>query len=330
MLAALGAGPAGAAAPAPSPARAPSGPSLHAPVMVHDFGQVPQGQPARYDFKIENRGDAVLEIIDVKPSCGCTAAGEWTRSLKPGETGTIPIQMETGQFNGAVAKTITVSSNDPVHPQTVLEIKASVWTPVQISSPVLIFPAITDPTQVYSRAVTIRNQVEGSLQISDVRSDKPEFKPELKETVPGKEFELMVTTVPPLPNGTQTARITMKSSNPKMPDLAVQAVATVLPPVQVAPTEIMLPNAKLEAAEKRYVVLLNHRGADLQVSDLKTNVEGAEITTTMTPDKRQITVTLTFPAGFQADPAGRRFVSGKTNHPELPTFEVPIVHAGNR
>ena len=152
----------------------------------------------------------------------------------------------------------------------------------------------------------------------------------LKEIVPGKEFELTVTTVPPIANGTQTARITMKSSNPKMPELTVQAVATLLPPVQVAPTEIMLPMAKLTAPEKRYVVVLNHRGFDLQLSDLKTNAEGVEITTNTTPDKKQFTVTLTFPAGFQADAPGKRFVSGKTNHPDQPTFEVPIVYTGNR
>ena len=52
----------------------------------------------------------------------------------------------------------------------------------------------------------------------------------------------------------------------------------------------------------------------------------SRMSTNATPDKKQITVILTFPAGFQADAAGKRFVSGKTNHPDLPTFEVPIVY----
>ncbi len=306
------------------------GPRLYAPVVVHDFGTVRQGEVARYDFKIVNNGDAVLEIKDVKPSCGCTTAAEWTRQIKAGESGLIPIKVETAQFSGNVTKTITVTSNDPVQPQAVLEIKAAIWTPVQISNPVIIFPALTDPAQVLTRSVTISNQVDGQLQISDLHSDKPDFKPELKEVVPGREFELSVTTVPPLADGTHTARISMKSSNPKMPDLSVQAVATVLPPVQVAPTEIILPSAKLASPEKRYVVVLNHRGADLQVSEVKINVEGVELSTIATPDKKQITITLTFPVGFQPEGSVRRFVSGKTNHPGLPTFEVPIVHTGNR
>lgn len=306
------------------------GPRLYVPAPNHDFGSVPQGQSIRHDFKLINTGDAPLEIIDVKPSCGCTTAGEWTRTIKPGEMGTLPLQMETAQFAGSVTKTITVSSNDPVHPQTVLEIKAAVWTPVQISSRVVIFPALTDPNQVISRSVTIQNQVEGDLRVSEPVSDKPEFMPVLKETVPGKEFELTLTTVPPLASGTHTARITMRSSNAKMPELSVQAVATLLPPVQVAPTEIMLPMAKFTAPEKRYVVVLNHRGFDLKLSDLTTNAEGVEISSKVTPDNKQFTVTLIFPANFQSDAPGPRFVRGKTNHPELPTFEVPIVYAGSR
>lgn len=314
----------------PTPAAQTGGPRLHVAGQSHDFGRVPQGSPVRHDFPISNTGDAVLAITEVKPACGCTTVGEWPHQLKPGETGVISIQMDTAQFSGSVTKTVTVSSNDPAHHQTVLEFTASVWTPVQVSSPVIIFPALTDPAQVITRSVTIRNNVDGALQLSDLRSDQPVFKPTLKETVPGREFELTATTVPPLANGTTTARITLKTSNPKMPELTVQVVATLLPPVQVAPTEVMLPLAKLAAPEKRYVVLLNHRGFDLQLSDVKTDAAGVMVTTSVTSDKKQFTILLTFPAGFQADAPGKRSVTGKTNHPELPTFEVPIVYTGNR
>ena len=313
------------------PTHAPAGiPRLEIAAPTHDFGSVPQGQRVRHDFTLTNTGTAPLAIIDVKPACGCTTADTWTRSIPPGGTGTIPLQLETAQFVGPISKTIAVFTNDPAHPKQELALKVDVWTPVQISNPVLIFPALTDPSQVVSRSVTIRHKVAGPLKLSDLRSDLPTFAPVLKETVAGQEYELTVTTVPPLPNGTQTARITMKSSNPQMPELSVQAVYTLLPPVQVAPTEIMLPMARLAAPEKRYVVLLNHRGGDLQISDLKTNAEGVELTTGATPDRKQLTILLTFPVGFQADAPGQRFVRGKTNHPDLPTFEVPIVYSGNR
>ncbi len=306
------------------------GPRIEFPISKHDFGSVGKGQTVRYDFAVRNSGGAALEILDVRPSCGCTTAAQWTKKIEPGGTGTIPIQLETAQFAGPITKTIAVTSNDPARQMAVLEIAATIWTPIQIASPVVVFPALTQLNQVVSRTVTIRNQVEGQVVISDLKSDQPLFRPELREVVPGREFELTVTTVPPFPVGTHTARITMKSSNPEMPELAVQAVATVLPAVQVAPTEIMLTSVKLAAAEKKYIVVLNHRAGDLRLSELKTNLDGVDVSTNPSPDRKQFTVTLTFPAGFEARTNGRMLFSGKTNHPELPAFEVPIVYVGNR
>lgn len=309
----------------PSPA-----PRIEFPVSTHDFGSVPKGPSVRYDFKVLNTGSAPLEISAVQPACGCTTAGEWTRRIEAGGSGTIPIQFATAGFTGPVTKTVTITSNDPTRHLAVLEITASIWTPIQISNPVVIFPALTELDQVVTRTATIRNQVAGTVTLTDLKIDNPVFRPELKETVPGREYELTITTVPPLATGTQTAHVTMKTSNPDMPELTVQAVVTVLPPIQVAPTEIVLTATKLTTAEKKYVVVLNHRGGDLQLSDLKTNVDGVEISTNAAANGKQFTIALTFPAGFAARPAGKMFFSGKTNRPDLPSFEVPIVVAGNR
>lgn len=34
---------------------------------IHNFGQVSQGEVVRHDFKVLNKGDAILEIKSVKP-----------------------------------------------------------------------------------------------------------------------------------------------------------------------------------------------------------------------------------------------------------------------
>lgn len=326
-LAAAGPGP----RPAPTVATpASAGPRLVVADRVFDFGTVQKGVSLRHDFVVHNRGNAPLEISEVRPACGCTTAGEWTRTLAPGASGSIPLKFDSAQFSGPIAKTITVVSNDPATPETVLEIKGIVRAPVMVSHPVIIFPALTDPTQSATRSVTIRHEVEGALKLSDLTCDKPHFKPVLKEIVPGKEFELQVTTVPPFESGTHTARIELKTSNADMPTITVQAVVTVLPAVQVAPTELMFPLAKLAAPEKRYVVVLNHRGGDLQLSDLETNARGVAFAVQRNPDGRQLTITLSFPAGFDAAAGDRMYFRGKTNHPGTPAFSVPIVFAGQR
>src|SRR6056300_180450 len=80
---------------------------------VYQFGTVQQGEEIRYDFKFYNKGNQVLEITNVRPGCGCTTAGEYTKTVEPGRSGIIPIKLSTTRFKGPLSKSVTVSSNDP-------------------------------------------------------------------------------------------------------------------------------------------------------------------------------------------------------------------------
>ena len=55
---------------------------------THDFGAIPQGTPATYEFSFKNTGKSPLIITNASASCGCTTP-DWTREpIKPGKTGT--------------------------------------------------------------------------------------------------------------------------------------------------------------------------------------------------------------------------------------------------
>lgn len=77
---------------------------------THDFGKIPQGKPATYEFKFTNTGDLPLIISTVEASCGCTVPKYSNTPVKKGETGVI-----TATFNaaapGTFTKIITVKSN---------------------------------------------------------------------------------------------------------------------------------------------------------------------------------------------------------------------------
>ncbi|TNF72802.1 MAG: DUF1573 domain-containing protein, partial [Acidobacteria bacterium] len=44
------------------------------PETIKDFGTVQRGDRLAHRFVIRNDGDAILEITEVKPACGCTVA----------------------------------------------------------------------------------------------------------------------------------------------------------------------------------------------------------------------------------------------------------------
>ncbi|MEM6801561.1 MAG: DUF1573 domain-containing protein [Bacteroidota bacterium] len=60
--------------------------SINWSTTEHDFGSIKQGVPVSYDFEIQNTGDQAVKILDVKTSCGCTAAGYSKEPLDPGSS----------------------------------------------------------------------------------------------------------------------------------------------------------------------------------------------------------------------------------------------------
>src|SRR5262245_19754447 len=88
-------------------------PRAHCAETTHDFGKVKNGEKPKHEFVVTNEGTATLEILEVKPGCGCTPAGAFDRHIPPGKTGKIPIEFNPINFAGPIAKAITVTCNDP-------------------------------------------------------------------------------------------------------------------------------------------------------------------------------------------------------------------------
>jgi hypothetical protein len=320
-----------AAEPANSrPVEPPHGPQLSVAQPSHDFGKVTEGQRLQHTFQIMNSGDADLAVITVEPSCGCTTTGDWPHRLSPGQTGMIPVTVDTTHFSGPITKTITIVTNTPGTPTMVLSLDATISTPISIANTSLLFPAVEDPNETATRATTIRAEVADTLRLTDLQSDSPLFAPQLREVIPGKEYELVVKTVPPLPEGTQAGRITLHTSNKEMPVLSINAVVTVLPALQIAPSAFTFYAPKLAAAEKRFAVVMNHRGRDLQVFDVSTNAPGVQLSMAPSEDHKRFTITVTFPAGFEVRSSDRFHLQGKTNQSSMPTFMIPIVYRGKQ
>jgi hypothetical protein len=115
-------------APAAAPAAAESkeaAPRLTIVDPVKDFGTVPRGEKLDWVFSIKNTGNADLQIIAARPGCGCTVA-DFDKVVKPGETGKVTAHVDTTNFAGPIAKSVTVETNDPATPTSQLTIHAIV------------------------------------------------------------------------------------------------------------------------------------------------------------------------------------------------------------
>jgi hypothetical protein len=90
-----------------------TGPKIVFEKSQHDFGKIYEGKIVEYTFKFKNAGKGVLNVKDVKTTCGCTAAVVSGKKLKPGEEGTIKIEFDSSNRFGRTSRNIIVSSNDP-------------------------------------------------------------------------------------------------------------------------------------------------------------------------------------------------------------------------
>jgi hypothetical protein len=91
-------------------------PKLMISKTSHDFGDVEEGKVVSVKFDIKNSGNDLLKIENVKTTCGCTAALLSSKTIKPGETGDLKIDLDTANREGKLTRTVTIISNDPAQP----------------------------------------------------------------------------------------------------------------------------------------------------------------------------------------------------------------------
>ncbi|MDB4663794.1 DUF1573 domain-containing protein [Verrucomicrobia bacterium] len=291
---------------------------------VYQFGTVQQGEEIRYDFKFFNRGNQVLKIKSVRPGCGCTTAGEFSKSIEPGRSGIIPIKLSTTRFKGPLSKSVTVTSNDPKHPTSFLQIKGKVWMPVVVDPQVAAFPALKSLTGEKTSIIKVTSQVETQMQIKNLRVEGERFKAVLKTITEGKEYQIEITTVPPLVYGSNRGTIRFETNIPDARNHQISATAYVMAPVQVVPNRILLKEGVLAKPMKKYLTVLSYQDTPLELSDVKMSVEGVKIDTNILNNGKHHRMTLTFPAGLNVDELKDAKLTLKTNHEEFSNFEVPV------
>jgi hypothetical protein len=148
-----------------APKAAPEGPHPVAKCAepVHNFGETWMGPTLTHAFVIKNEGDAPLEIVKVRPACGCTAAGEHPKTIAPGQSGEFPFSLNSTKLRGAYDKMITVTTNDPVNPDLRLKLTGNCKRYVDILPTHAIFGSRTIRTRTLKFRPIRRRMARSSL-----------------------------------------------------------------------------------------------------------------------------------------------------------------------
>ena len=303
-------------------------PSIQFEKVIHNFGRVLETDVLRHEFIITNTGNAVLEVLDVRPACpSCTTALPWDRKIEPRKTGKIPIEFRPRGFSGTVAKSVTVTCNEPQKNTHIIQVQATIWKPMEISPAYVYFMGVEGEVTNDMKLVRITNNLEELITLETPQSNNPNFKTQLKTVKTGKEFELQVFYEPAPTNAPSLGTISMKTSSTNVPLLALTAHAMPQPALIAMPQAIRLPAGALGPNYRQPVTIRNNSSTPVKLSDPAVSAEGVTIQTTEVQPGKLFTLNVTFPTNFQPARDKPLELTVKTSHPRHPVLRVPFVQA---
>lgn len=329
-----------------------SGAKIHFDATVYDFGKVMAGEQVKHTFYFTNSGREDLVLHNVQGTCSCTVLGDWTRQVKPGDYGQIPVAFNAPNYSYAATKVIQAVCNDLSQPGGVfpLQLKGIVWKPIETIPAAATL--LTGPDSPYASAtLRITNHLDQLLVLSAPVSSNPLLGAELRTNTFGWDYQLIISNTAPLANlGTQGS-INLKTSVTNIPLLAITTYASSRPPLTVVPMRIDLGQPPLATNQLKYLTIINNSTNPVALSEPSVNaaavnvkaagapappgdsvkpgssLEAVDVKITETQRGRYFTILLKFPTGFEL-PAGQHgSFTIKTTNPRAPLVTVPIYQA---
>ena len=181
-------------------------------------------------FKYQNKGDQPIHFKSApRTSCGCTVAALQKNDVAPGEKGEITATFSIGDRTGLQQKTITVDTDDPQKPQTVLTLKATITQMLELQPAFVFWQSGEDPKPKMILAKAGKGVAIKNLEVT---SSSPEFTAKVEPGSGAGEFKI---NVQPRDTAKQlNATLTIKPEMSSGPAKIFYASARVTPPAAVA------------------------------------------------------------------------------------------------
>lgn len=188
---------------------------------MKDWGKVSKKEnPLQTQFKIYNKGNKVLKVYAVKPTCGCTTAPLDKNDINPGEYATMNVTLQINKDEGKVKKFISVTSNDPKEDKKDIELNANILVPFSFfPNKNILFGTISRKKENIGKIV-ITNNLDNDIRILSVKVLPSFVKVNLKagdKIKPGQDFVLVCSFKNPKLEGKFDGKVTIQTTDPDMP-----------------------------------------------------------------------------------------------------------------
>lgn len=179
-------------------------------------------------FKYENKSGKPIQIKAVRTSCGCTTTALQKNDVAPGEKGEITATFKIGDRTGLQVKTVTVETDDPKQPVTVLTLKAMIAQFLEIQ-PTFVFWQTGEAAK--AKTIVAKAGKGVSIKNIEVLSSSPEFTTKVE---PGSAGEFKINVQPRDTARPLTATLTIKPDSSTTAPKVYYASARVTGPTAAA------------------------------------------------------------------------------------------------
>ena len=165
----------------------------------YDWGKInfDASSPLKAKIKVYNKGNKVLKITKIEPSCSCTKAIIDKTEIKPNKYATIDITL-TAKKAEHIEKSITVFSNDQIQPQKTFNLKADLIGKLSLSQNFIIFSDLIVGKE-FSEKLILKNNTDSSITITDISIQPSNLKVSIKKFTtlkPKQELQFTVSYFP--------------------------------------------------------------------------------------------------------------------------------------
>jgi hypothetical protein len=284
--AAPGAQPAGGQPAAPAqpvdPATIKDRPNMVFDEQHHGFGKIVDTEDAVHTFKFTNKGNKTLVIADMHATCGCTLPNLEKKEYEPGESGEIKVTYNPRNKHGVQNQTITITTNDPANPRSMLTIQADVQPMVSVE-PTIAQSGVVRKAEERKITVTVTLR-DPEAQVTDVTSSEPEKVPikivkSEKIELDGKPanrvtIEALITNTHPV--GDIRASGTIRTTDKNKPVVSFQVVGNVQGDIYMQPARVSFGSVRPGDPIKATTKLTHRDGKPFKITSISADTPSGQ------------------------------------------------------
>lgn len=277
------------------------------PERAFDAGTVARGSKVRHTFKLVNRLDRDVRIVNWRTKCGCTDVRVGARQIPPGTQTTIEAVIDTTKFTGYKPSGLTLVLDLPTPVEVDLNLSCFIRSDITLNPGLVDFGIVGRGGSAKPTASVVLNYAGGmpnwGVVKMQTRTKTIAARLQEQDRSPGGTVQYLLTaTLDPADlNGFFKDDVTLFTNDPGTPTVNVAVAAQVQSAVTVSPSSLLLGQVKPGQVIKK--TLLVRSSQPFKVTGLKPSKDDV----TATPDADEARSVHKVDVSFKAPAQGGPF-----------------------